>query len=141
MKKRRIIIILLVIVFILLIPLVAMQFNDEVDWSLGDFILAGVLLIGAGLLYELVMTKVGRTTYGWMLGIIFFVIGILNMFLVHLVPGAFYLIFSFIYFPPIVDVIKNKFNILIPYKIKIIFALLVLWATLAVGDLAEIFGL
>ncbi len=37
--------------FILMIPLVAMQFTDEVVWHLGDFIVAGVLLSGAGVLY------------------------------------------------------------------------------------------
>jgi peptidoglycan/LPS O-acetylase OafA/YrhL len=36
--------------FILLLNLVAMQFTDEVNWSLFDFVFAGVLLGGAGLL-------------------------------------------------------------------------------------------
>jgi hypothetical protein len=36
--------------FILLLPLVAMQFTDEVDWGVADFVLAGALLGGTGLL-------------------------------------------------------------------------------------------
>lgn len=43
---------------ILLTPLAAMQFTSAVDWGLEDFLFAGVLLIGAGLLLELVLWKV-----------------------------------------------------------------------------------
>lgn len=43
--------------FILLIPLVAMQFTDEVVWTLFDFIFAGTLLFGTGLTYKLVTRK------------------------------------------------------------------------------------
>lgn len=38
---------------ILLLALVGMQFSDEVNWSLFDFVFAGVLLAGSGLLLEL----------------------------------------------------------------------------------------
>lgn len=57
MKNRRLIIILSIIVIVLLIPIVAMQFTDQVDWNLSDFIIMGVLLLGTGLLCELVMRK------------------------------------------------------------------------------------
>jgi uncharacterized BrkB/YihY/UPF0761 family membrane protein len=43
---------------ILLVPLAAMQFTEEVDWKLFDFIIIGTLLIGSGLLYELVAARV-----------------------------------------------------------------------------------
>lgn len=43
---------------ILAVPLVAMQFSDEVDWSLSDFVIIGSLLVGTGLLYELLKSKV-----------------------------------------------------------------------------------
>ncbi len=33
---------------LLIIPLVAMQFNAEVDWGLRDFVIMGILLFGAG---------------------------------------------------------------------------------------------
>ena len=46
--------------FILLVPLVAMQFTDEVAWDLADFVVAGILLFGAGLAYELIATKAGN---------------------------------------------------------------------------------
>jgi hypothetical protein len=42
---------------ILLVPLVAMQFTDEVDWGVADFVLAGLLLGGAGLLLHRLATR------------------------------------------------------------------------------------
>jgi hypothetical protein len=49
--------------FILLLPLVAMQITDEVDWSLADFAFAGALLGGTGLLLELAARKPGNIGY------------------------------------------------------------------------------
>lgn len=42
---------------ILLIPLIAMQLNDEVDWSLFDFIFAGTLIFGTGFTYKFITRK------------------------------------------------------------------------------------
>jgi len=39
---------------LLLIPLVAMQFTTKVNWTPADFLVAGLLLFGAGLAYVLV---------------------------------------------------------------------------------------
>ena len=47
-----------IIAFLLAIPLVAMQFTNEVDWKLGDFIIMGALLTATGLAIELVTRKV-----------------------------------------------------------------------------------
>ena len=63
MKNKRLIIIVLLAALLLLIPLIAMQFTNEVNWTLFDFIVAGILLFGAGLLCELVMRKVNKTGY------------------------------------------------------------------------------
>ena len=76
----------------------------------------------------------------WIFGIIFFVTGVLNAWLVHLAPGVFYLLLSFIYFPPANRFFKKKLGFSIPFAIKIILGLLILWGTLAVGDLVEILG-
>jgi VIT1/CCC1 family predicted Fe2+/Mn2+ transporter len=43
--------IVLVAAFILSLPLLAMLITDEVVWGLGDFALAGVLLVGTGLVH------------------------------------------------------------------------------------------
>ncbi len=49
--------------FILLLPLFAMQFTDEVVWNLADFSIAGVLLLGAGLTVELAVRKANNIAY------------------------------------------------------------------------------
>ena len=58
MKNKRLIIILAAMSVLLLTPFIAMQFTDEVDWSVRDFAIMGVLLYGTGLLCELVLRKV-----------------------------------------------------------------------------------
>jgi len=75
----------------------------------------------------------------WLLVAIFFVIGALNAFLIHPVPGIFYILLSVLYLPPINTLIQKKLNFSIPLVIKIIFGLIILWGTLAVGDLMELF--
>jgi len=55
---------------ILLVPLLAMQFTEEVVWDLADFAVAGVLLFGAGLAYELVARKAaGNLAYRAAVGV------------------------------------------------------------------------
>ena len=53
---------MLATIIILLLPLVGMQFSDEVDWDLADFIIAAALLISAGLSYEFIAKKMNTTS-------------------------------------------------------------------------------
>jgi len=69
LKKKNIIRIALATAFILLIPLAAMQFSDEVDWNRFDFVVAGALLFGSGLAFELVARKSGDTAYRAAVGV------------------------------------------------------------------------
>jgi hypothetical protein len=62
-KNKRLKFILLTVVLLLLIPLVAMLFTDEVNWTLLDFVVAGVLLIGTGLIFELILRKIRNAKY------------------------------------------------------------------------------
>lgn len=48
---------------VFLLPLVAMQFTDDVKWAVGDFIFAGVLILGVGVLFELAVRKREDTSY------------------------------------------------------------------------------
>jgi hypothetical protein len=58
MKKKNFSRILLGATLVLLVPLVAMQFSEDVDWKLGDFVIIGTLLVGAGLIFEFLSTRV-----------------------------------------------------------------------------------
>jgi peptidoglycan/LPS O-acetylase OafA/YrhL len=49
-----------VTVGILLVPLVAMQFSNEMNWDLYDFMVMGALIFITGLLLDLVMKKAGK---------------------------------------------------------------------------------
>jgi hypothetical protein len=53
----------LVITVVLLVPLVAMQFTEEVNWSLFDFAFAAALLGGTGFLFELAVRKPSSIAY------------------------------------------------------------------------------
>ncbi|MCF7858988.1 MAG: hypothetical protein K9N07_06640 [Candidatus Cloacimonetes bacterium] len=60
MQNKRLIATVLFVAILLLIPLIAMQFTAEVDWTLSDFVIAGFLLLCTGLMIELVMRKVKK---------------------------------------------------------------------------------
>jgi hypothetical protein len=60
---RSVVRVVVVTAFILLLPLVAMQITGEVDWGLADFVFAGALLGGTGLLLELAARKPGKIVY------------------------------------------------------------------------------
>jgi len=61
--------ILLITVVILFIPLIAMQFTDEITWTLIDFIIAGLLLFSAGFSYEFATKKVKKPKHKIAIGI------------------------------------------------------------------------
>lgn len=77
----------------------------------------------------------------WLFATVFLVCGVLNIFLVDFVPGVLYLLLSFVYFPQTNTFLKKKIGWSIPFFVKIILGLVILWGTLAVGDLAEVLGL
>ncbi len=81
--NKNIIRIVLVTAFILMLPLVAMQFTDEVVWDLFDFIVMGGVLLGAGLAYELVARRSEKTVYRVAFGV-----GLAGAFLLFWVNAA-----------------------------------------------------
>jgi hypothetical protein len=54
---------------LLLLPLVAMQFTDEVVWGVADFAFAGALLVGTGVTFELGARKTGNSAYRAAVGV------------------------------------------------------------------------
>jgi hypothetical protein len=69
MRSKAIVRTALVTGFILLLPLLAMLFTAEVNWSGFDFVVAGVLLFGSGLAYELLAGKAANTAYRAAVGV------------------------------------------------------------------------
>jgi len=62
-QNKRLIGILLSVGLLLLVPLIAMQFTNDVDWKLTDFVIMGTLLLGTGLTCEFVLRKVKKIEY------------------------------------------------------------------------------
>ena len=54
---------------ILLLPLIAMQFTDEVNWDETDFAFAGALILGTGVTYELAARMTRHSAYRAAVGI------------------------------------------------------------------------
>lgn len=55
---KRIVLLFAATLTVLLVPVVAMQFTSEVNWSPDDFLVAGVLLFGAAVLADLALRKI-----------------------------------------------------------------------------------
>jgi hypothetical protein len=62
-QNKRFIAIVLLVAIILSIPLIAMQFTKEVDWKLLDFSIMGALLLGTGIMCEIVLRTVKSLAY------------------------------------------------------------------------------
>ena len=57
-QNRRLLYLPLIVLSILLIPFIAMQFTEEVNWGLGDFVIMGVLLFATGMVGDFIWRKV-----------------------------------------------------------------------------------
>ena len=53
---------------LLLVPLLAMQFTDEVVWTASDFLAAAILLLGSGFTYVFMARKLGTKRQRIVLG-------------------------------------------------------------------------
>jgi hypothetical protein len=86
-QNQRLTGIMLTAAALLAFPLVAMQFTSEVDWTLSDFVIAGVLLFGTGTLLEVMLRKVKK----WEHRVILAGILLLGLFLIwaELAVGVF----------------------------------------------------
>lgn len=59
MKDKLLLSALLVPALLLLVPLIAMRFTDEVNWSGSDFVIAYLVLAGAGLAFRFLHRRAG----------------------------------------------------------------------------------
>lgn len=60
-KNKRLLTILFMVCMLLLIPFIAMQFTQEVNWTTADFLIMGILLTVTGVVCEIVMRKAKTT--------------------------------------------------------------------------------
>ncbi len=74
---------------------------------------------------------------GWLFALALVTLGILNLVLVHPVPGIVYMLLSLVYFPPVTTALRNKFSFSIPVFVKIILGIVIVMFTLGVSDLAD----
>ncbi|MFM2266139.1 MAG: hypothetical protein RLZ77_1559 [Bacteroidota bacterium] len=72
---------------LLCIPLLAMQFSEDVRWSVADFVLAGFMLFFSGLLVLFIQNKVSKRS--WRIGLIFIVVFLLLLLWAELAVGLF----------------------------------------------------
>lgn len=72
---------------LLLIPLIGMKFTSEVNWSLGDFIAMGILLLGLGFTCEFVFRIITNKTYK--LGLIALIVIVFLLIWIELAVGIF----------------------------------------------------
>lgn len=61
--KKPILVVAIATAALLMVPLVAMRFTDEVKWDLADFIFAGVLLFGSGFAFVILARKAAGFSY------------------------------------------------------------------------------
>jgi hypothetical protein len=87
LQGKRFIGIMLTVTFLLLIILVAGLFTNAVNWSLFDFVLAGTLLFGTGIIIELMLQKIKKNEYR--IALIFTILLILSIVWLELAVGIF----------------------------------------------------
>lgn len=66
--KHSLIVVLLTVI-LLLVPLTAMQFTNEVEWTIFDFTVAGILLMGTGLSFVFLANKAHNKIYKIAIGL------------------------------------------------------------------------
>ncbi len=85
--NKRLIIILSAVAVLLLIPFIAMQFTEEVNWTLADFIVAGILFLTSSIIIELVLRIIKKS--GYRIAIIISVLVVLLLIWAELAVGIF----------------------------------------------------
>jgi hypothetical protein len=69
----------------MLVPYIASQFSDDIDWNLGDVLIGGTLLFGLGMLIQFLMVKFKDSN--WRIPVILGVIAIFILIWIELAVG------------------------------------------------------
>ena len=73
----------------------------------------------------------------WVIGLVVFTIGVLNLLLVHPVPGLVFILLSLLYFPPADKFFIRNFGRPVPLWAKLLLGFVIIWFTLGVSDLGD----
>lgn len=75
---------------------------------------------------------------GWAFGLIAAAIGVVNLFWGN-DPffGAFIILLSFLFFPPVNPLIKKMSGFSVPWFVKVLLGVFIIWAALGVGELFD----
>ena len=68
--NRRPLVMLMIIGALLAIPLIAMQFTAEVNWTVMDFVIMGAMLLGLALAIKLILRNVKKSNHRLALGVL-----------------------------------------------------------------------
>lgn len=92
MRKKRLAVILIIVAALLLIPLIAMLFTNEVKWDILDFAIAGALLFGTGLIGDFIIRNIRQR---WQRIVLVVILLMILLFIwMHLAVGIFTLPFG-----------------------------------------------
>ncbi|MEM7368947.1 MAG: hypothetical protein AAF587_10150 [Bacteroidota bacterium] len=87
MANKRLVVIVSIVGGLLLIPYIAMQLTDQVNWTLSDFVVAGVLLLSTGLICDFGIRKLNKVQHRILFGLAMF--GVLFLVWAELAVGIF----------------------------------------------------
>jgi energy-coupling factor transporter transmembrane protein EcfT len=74
---------------------------------------------------------------GYLFAVLVITLGILNLVLVHPVPGLVYILLALFFIPGTNKKLQQKFGFALPAWIKIVLGIFILWFTLGVSDLGD----
>ena len=77
------------------------------------------------------------STISLLFSLVVLMVGVLNIFLVHPVPGIAYLLLSLVYAPQLNSFLMEKFGFRIPPVVKILLGIAIIMFTLGVSDLGD----
>jgi hypothetical protein len=74
----------------------------------------------------------------WIVGIVFSAIGLINTFWGNDPAfGIFVILLSAVYYPPVTTIVKTTTGLSVPWMVKILLGMFILWAALGVGELFD----
>lgn len=78
----------------------------------------------------------------WLTGLLFTLIGLVNVFWGNdPVFGVFLIVLSAVFYPHVLDAVRQRLNMEVPVWLRLLLALTILWMALGVGELPEKLGM